>query len=157
MKSRHLSLLAVAVAAVISGVAQANTVSLFNISAEWYDGSPTANVTYSTPMPSTTPQARWGTGGPQSGYDYVVASPQPIDFSVPPTPSLAQVLGTFTHLNNPITTGTSIESIKLKIIADVSVDDGTGPVLVGDNLSLQLRLRSLGDAQRRHREPRHLR
>ena len=126
MASKHLSLLALAVTTVIAGIAQASTVSLSNISAEWYEPSPlTAGGTLAyTDNPSAAPEVRWGdpaSGSGKSGYDFAVAA-QPITFNVPPSPSPNQVLGTFTHVNFPIYAGTSIDSIKLSITADVSID-----------------------------------
>lgn len=126
MNKSQLSLIAAALAVLTSGPAQASTVTLSNITATWYDGNPSANVTYfnnPTATPGTPAQARWGVaqGAGQSGYDFTLAA-QPLVFSVPPSPSPNQVLGTFTHLNNPISAGTSITDIKLKITADVLVN-----------------------------------
>lgn len=122
MKSRHLSLLAVAIAAVTSGMAQANDVSLYNIKAEWYGGKPADNVAYDNNPLSTSPTARWGVGANQSGYDFDVAA-QPIIFIVPPSPTDEQVLGTFRHQNFPISANTSITEIKLRITADLSINN----------------------------------
>jgi hypothetical protein len=121
MRMKSLSGLAVVIAAVASGGVQANTVTLSNIVAQWYDGTPSGNVTYIN-NPSVAPSARWGTGGSQSGYDFTIAT-QPITYNVPPSPSANQVLGTFSHLNFPINAGTSITGIKLKITADVSINN----------------------------------
>lgn len=122
MNNRHLVLIATAIAAVATGAAQANTVVLSNITATWYDGSPVGNVTYAG-NGTTAPQARWGTGAQQSGYDFIVEA-QTFSFSVPPSPTPNQVLGEFTHLNYPIDAGTSITDIKLKITADVVINGG---------------------------------
>jgi hypothetical protein len=46
-----------------------------------------------------------------------------IDFIVPPSPSPSQVLGTFTHVNFTIPTGTAITSINLGLTADIYMDD----------------------------------
>jgi hypothetical protein len=114
----------VAVALASAAAAQAHTLSLSNISAQWFDGTPAANVTYAN-NPSAAPSARWGTsptpGGPASGFDFTVAG-QPINFVIPPSPSAIQSIGTFTHLNFPIYDGTEITSIKFAISADVMVD-----------------------------------
>ena len=129
MKSPILALGITAVASMLSGAALADTVSLYNMTAMWYDGNPAANVTYNGNN-TTNPKARWGVpagGTGQSGYDFDIAA-QPINFTVPPSPSPNQVLGTFTHLNQPINSGTSITGIKLKISADVQIngsDQGT--------------------------------
>jgi MYXO-CTERM domain-containing protein len=119
MQMKHLAIVASAVAALTAGVAQAHTVSLQGITATWFGGDPAANVSYNS-NGTTTPEARWGIGDPQSGYNYVVAN-QPINFDVPPD-SPNQVLGSFTHLNNPISSGSSITSIKLGIKADIYID-----------------------------------
>lgn len=117
---RMLAVVAVASAA----VAHAHTVSLSNVSALWFDGTPAANISYLN-NPSTAPGARWGVsptaGGASSGYDFTVAG-QPINFNVPPSPSQNQALGTFTHLNYPINDGTQITGVKLALTADVLVD-----------------------------------
>lgn len=113
--------LAAALAGALSSSAHADLVSLSNITAEWYDGNPAANVSYFNNPSAVTASARWGTGGPQSGYDFTIAA-QPIDFTVPPSPSPAQQVGEFTHLNFPITAGTSITDIKLRLAADVAVN-----------------------------------
>ena len=76
--------------------------------------------------------------GGQSGYNFVIAT-QPINFTVPPSRSANDVLGTFTHVNFPIYLP-SITGIKLEIEADVSVDADEGgpePRLVGSNLTFQ--------------------
>lgn len=123
MKSPSLKLIAAAASSLLAGAAMAGTVSLSNMKATWYDGNPSANVDYNN-NGTDNPQARWGDpagSGGQSGYDFKIAS-QPIDFLVPPTPSPNQVLGKFTHLNQPIYSGTSITDIKLSISADVAVN-----------------------------------
>jgi len=120
MNMRNLSCLVAAVAVIGSGAANASTVTLSNIVAQWYDGSPSSNVSYFN-NPSIAPQARWGVGANQSGYDFVIAS-QPIIYDVPPSPTANQVLGKFSHLNFPINSGTSITGIKLRITADVSIN-----------------------------------
>ena len=134
MKLKSLALTAtVAAAALTAGMAQAATVSLTNILATWYGGAPAANVTYSGNA-TAAPQASWGVpangGAGQSGYRFVVAN-DPLNFLVPPSPSLTQVIGTFTHLNNPIAAGTSITGINLRITADVAVD---GNPVAGGNV-----------------------
>jgi hypothetical protein len=134
MKLKSLALTAtVAAAALTAGMAQAATVSLTNILATWYDGAPAANVTYSGNA-SAAPQARWGVpangGAGQSGYNFVVDI-DPLNFVVPPSPSPTKVIGTFTHLNNPIAAGTSITGINLRITADVAVD---GTPVAGGNV-----------------------
>ena len=57
MKSPALAF--VAAASMLSGAALADTVSLSNMTATWYDGNPAANVSYSG-NGSANPKARWG-------------------------------------------------------------------------------------------------
>lgn len=121
MKFSKCSIAAATLAAVTCGLAQASSVSLSNITAEWYNAAPASNVTYFNNPSSVTAQARWGVGAQQSGYDFSIAA-QPVAFTVPPSPSPSQVLGTFAHLNYPISSGTSITDIQLKITADVAIN-----------------------------------
>ena len=107
MTTPKVSLLAAVLASALSGNASANAISLSNITAEWYDGNPVANVSYVNNPSTVTASARWGVGAAQSGYDFTIAA-QPINFTVPPSPSPAQQIGEFTHLNFPIASGTSI-------------------------------------------------
>jgi hypothetical protein len=124
MKKTSLrSAFALAALSCAAGAAHSANVSINNVTALWFDGNPAANVTYHDNN-TVSPYARWGTGGPggqQSGYDFDVAN-LPINFVVPPSPSPNQVLGTFKHQNFPINAGSSIDSIKLRITADVFVD-----------------------------------
>lgn len=139
MKPTRLFHAVVAAAVLSSGAAEAGVVSLQSVTASWYNAP--AFVTLGGT--AVAPTARWGTpsGQPnQSGYNFQLAN-QPIEFdNVPPSPSAIEVLGTFTHVNWPIT-GNSISSINLRIIADVYIDaDGAGPgvaALVGDNLEFE--------------------
>ena len=142
MKAKDFFPVALALAATVSasGAAQAAIVSLQDVTAQWYGAVPSAAVTYGGT--NLAPTARWGTPygqSNQSGYNFVLAT-QPIAFdNVPPSPSDIEVLGTFTHVNYPIT-GTSITEIKLRIIADVYVQQGTDPaVKVGNDLEFNYR------------------
>lgn len=122
MKSPTLALVAAAAAVLLSGAANAAVVSLSGMTAEWYDGNPSGNVSYSG-QNSVAPKARWGdpaTNAGQSGYNFDIAN-QPINFTVPPTPAATQVIGTFTHINQPIYAGSSITDIKLQLSATVTV------------------------------------
>jgi hypothetical protein len=46
MNTHQVSLLAAVLASALSASASANVISLSNITAEWYDGNPAANVSY---------------------------------------------------------------------------------------------------------------
>lgn len=107
-------------AAFVPAAAEAATVTFTNLLGTWQNPVPTVTIAGSN---TTAPTARWGTAATQagqSGYNFVSA-PTPLNVMVPPSPSAAFVLGTFTHLNNPIT-GVSLNSIQLKLTADVAVD-----------------------------------
>jgi hypothetical protein len=60
-------------------------------------------------------------GSGQSGYNFDAPATQPVTTTVPPSPSSDFVLGTFTHVNEPIT-GSSITSIQLAVTMDVHID-----------------------------------
>jgi hypothetical protein len=103
--------------------AKADTVTFDNVVGTWSNGTPAANVTYSD-QGTQNPKARWGesTGFGQSGYDFAGAAPPAIDVTLPPDPSADFNLGTFTHINQPISSGTSITGITLSVTMDVSVN-----------------------------------
>jgi hypothetical protein len=88
----------------------------------WQNGNPASAVTYYN-NGTANPYARWGndTGYGQSGYNFDSVPTQPVDVVLPPNPSDPFILGTFTHVNQPIT-GTSITDIQLKVSMDVSVN-----------------------------------
>ena len=125
MSNRLGLLTGAAVLALGMGAAEAAVVSFSNITAEWINGTPAANVTTNGARDTTNDPAtaRWGgTGSPNtdSGYDFTITA-DPLNIPVPPSPS-PFVLGTFNHQNLPIPAGTSITGITLRIIADVAVD-----------------------------------
>ena len=134
-RSRILAATAIAAvtgAAAFAAPAAADTVSFSNIVADWYAGTPAAAVTYVNNSPASIfPQAYWGGGstgihGYDSGYTFSSPSVQPVSVVVPPSPSPDFALGTFQHINNPIT-GSSITGINLAVTADVTiagVDEG---------------------------------
>ncbi len=104
----------------LPGLALAATVEIEDIVGAWSNGVPAGNVTINNANPALA-TARWGTGGPQSGYDFApVAGTTSV--IVPPSPSANFTLGTFTHLNNPINAGTSITGIVLTVTAKIIID-----------------------------------
>lgn len=121
-----LSAFTLAAAVVAANAAQASIVSLQNVTASWINSVPSAPDVTVSGNSTTAPQARWGDPASpntlQSGYNFAVAS-QPIDFtlSAPPSASATNLIGTFTHLNYPIYPP-SLESITLRLVADVFVD-----------------------------------
>lgn len=118
---------AIATAAVVSGIslmssaAMAGVVTFSGISASWSNIQGGTNVNYD-PAGVTT-AAYWGnsTGSGQSGYEYAAVGSS-FSETLPPSPSNDFILGTFTHFNNPISSGTSITGIRLSITANVDVD-----------------------------------
>jgi hypothetical protein len=97
--------------------AQAATVTLSNIFGTWFDADPAANITSNTGGGTASTEVRWGGA---SGYDFdAAASGMAI---VPPSPSASFVIGDFSHVNFPISAGTSITEIKLRVTADIDVD-----------------------------------
>ena len=105
-------------AATLTATASAAPVSFSNITGSWSSVDP-AGVTISD-NGTANPSMRWGTpfGQPdQSGYDFNAAA----DFSVGVPPNTDVNLGTFSHLNNPIT-GTSLNTATLTVAIDIVVD-----------------------------------
>jgi hypothetical protein len=103
----------------LGGAAQAATITFNPILATW--GVPTggAAINYSG-QGTANARVDWGTGGPQSGYEFL-ATGVPLNVGpVPPDQNFT--LGTFTHHNNPINAGTSITGVSLTIGTIVFVD-----------------------------------
>ncbi|NOX94118.1 MAG: hypothetical protein GXP04_03185 [Alphaproteobacteria bacterium] len=103
----------------VFGAALATPVSFSNITASWTDISPATGITISNNN-SANPSMRWGTpatNAGQSGYDFLAAG----DFSVNAPPNQQVTLGTFSHLNNPIT-GTSLSSATLNVAIDIAIN-----------------------------------
>ncbi len=108
---KHTTFLAATAAATLIGTgAMAASVSIDQIDGTWQNPAPAA---ISTVISSSggTESIRWGDdiGNGQSGYDFTPTSPLPFTLAED-TPT---VLGTFTHLNRPIGSGTSIDSVEL--------------------------------------------
>ena len=118
------TILAAAVAAVFAAPASAAVVDFTNIRGEWFDvvslGGPAVTFTGNG---TANASVRWGSnqGDGRSGYDFQAVSIPSLSVS-PPGGSATTSIGTFRHVNNPIGSGTSISSIKLKFTTDVLVD-----------------------------------
>lgn len=109
--------------ALISVPAFADIVDLTNITASWFNAvPPPPDVTIVNGNPLSS--ARWGVPfAPnifQSGYDYTVNGDHSFTVNPPPTTPV-QDIGTFNHLNFPVT-GATLQSIQLEIDADVAVN-----------------------------------
>jgi hypothetical protein len=103
-----------------------NTVTISDILGIWINDIPLVTVVNAaTGVGANLSTARWGVPfAPntfQSGYNFTDVGVD-VNFLVnPPPASGAQNLGTFEHLNFPIT-GTTLTSIQLKVSAHVAVD-----------------------------------
>ena len=99
------SILVLAVAA----RANASPIVVSNIVGTWQNANPAANATIVDGANQALDTARWGVpagGGGQSGYNF-----DPTDNPVNYTLGNPFALGVFTHINQPINSGTSIVSI----------------------------------------------
>jgi hypothetical protein len=115
-------LTALAAAAVLSTSASAATVTFSNIRATWFDIVGGTDVNFSG-NGTASASVRWGgdTGFGQSGYDFVAIGIPALTVN-PPAGSDTTSIGTFRHVNQPITGGTSITGIKLEFLTDIMVD-----------------------------------
>ena len=109
-------------ATAISMPASAAVIDFTNVKATWFDPIGGSGITYSGNGTSSA-SVSWGTsqGQGKSGYDFVVAAIPSVTVN-PPSGSAEGIVGTFTHRNNPISSGTSISGIKLKFETDVLID-----------------------------------
>lgn len=105
--------------AIMATQASATAVDITSLIANWTNIDP-ASITSSGP--GTHTEMRWGesTGFGLSGYDFDTAG-TPILTTIPPSPTADFKLGTWTHLNQPII-GTTLNTARLKLTADISVD-----------------------------------
>ena len=107
-----------ATALLVSAPVQAATITFNNITAVWSNGVPAANVSF-TGNGTGSASANWGgIGG--SGYDFVAAA-TPFSVDVPPVSGNFS-LGTFTHRNQPIPSGSSITSLRLSVTSSIDVN-----------------------------------
>nr|WP_280860294.1 THxN family PEP-CTERM protein [Pararhodobacter sp. SW119] len=117
-------LAATAVAALVSTSAMATPVSLDTILGDWVnvtgDGGGTV-INNGDPLSTI----RWPDhDGNQSGYDFE-AVPTPLAGIIPPDRPWTSgpfLIGTFTHLNQPIPTGSAIASVDLQLTLAGTVD-----------------------------------
>lgn len=111
------SLLAVSAAAcIVASGAMAGTISFTSVVGEW------TNIVGGTNTSGLgTSSIRWGnsTGFGQSGYDFVGVAPPTISGILP---DAVFDLGTFSHVNQPIDSGTSITGATLKVFFDFFID-----------------------------------
>ena len=108
--------------------ASATPVTFSNITGVWQNVAPPGVVGLAfTGNGTNNPQVRWGTpltANGKSGYDFSAATPPPVVIDVPPSSSADFVLGTFSHVNQPIAltpTPFSITGIQLALSVDVNI------------------------------------
>lgn len=90
-------------------------ISVDSISGVWSDAVEGKNVVYS----DGGRQVRWGIGQPtQSGYRFDGSAPAAFNVDIDEEFDL----GTFTHFNYQINTGSGVDSVLLSISMDISVD-----------------------------------
>lgn len=108
--------MAVSATLALACAAQAGTISIQTVTGEWTGVTGGTNVNG-----LNTNIVTWGasTGNGQSGYRFVGLSP-----SGPHAPDTVFDLGTFTHFNRPIVSGTSITAAILKVAFTFSIDGG---------------------------------
>ena len=128
MKRVMVAAIAVAVSLGAAANASAATILFQNLVAQFSNVQGGVNVIVNN-NPGGSPNAfiSWGGDGvnPMTGSGYimdVVDTPPGVVVAVPPVPSAAFTLGTFTHANFPIPLDTGITGLVLTISADVSVD-----------------------------------
>lgn len=128
MTTKHLlKLIPFFVGAAVSSTVMASTVTFDFLNASWVNGTPASAVkTYDAD--SSNPKARWGGNSTStrpspndSGYDFLAVG-TPLSINVP-TNSASSIfdLGTFTHINKPIT-GATITAIDLLLKTEIFVD-----------------------------------
>lgn len=97
---------------IIGGSVSAAMFTIDTVDGDWSGGVPAANATIANSGSSGgLSTARWGVGAKQSGYDFLSAA---TTFDVTSDGSIF-LLGTFTHRNFPIYSGTSITGIDLNL------------------------------------------
>ena len=110
--ARQTALLA---ACAIACQAQAANVTFTDIVGTWFNANPVANITSDTGGGTNDAEIRWGGA---SGYNFLAAPSA--SAVVPPTPSADFSIGTFQHVNEPVSS--SITSVSLQVVADLAVD-----------------------------------
>ena len=113
--------LALALTLLLASSAQAESITINSVVGSWLNAVPAGNATIVNADPTST--ISWGTiGAPQSGYVFTGQDPVgPIAINPPPITSFFDI-GDFTHVNKPITSGTSITSTQLSLAIGMSVN-----------------------------------
>jgi hypothetical protein len=108
MFSKSAQLLAITAACSMATIVNADPLQITNIDGSWVNATPSGNITYlNNQIGSATDSVRWGGSlDSGSGYDF---NPNADLLSV--TLDSPFALGVFTHINQPITSGSSITNI----------------------------------------------
>jgi hypothetical protein len=101
--------------------ANASQLNFTNLTAAWIDPVGGDIVSNNSPTSSTvTATINWGDSGGVSGYDFTfLADPVPNPAATADNPFN---FGTFVHRNQPITAGTAITSVTLRLSGDIFID-----------------------------------
>lgn len=114
----------------IASNANAAVLTVNTITGEWTDVVGGLDVTNNGPQSNpTAAQLRWGGIIPtnplsaQSGYDFLSAAPAAFDANT----GEPFAIGTFTHFNNPVSSGSGISSANLSVFAAIGGVGNVGP------------------------------
>lgn len=115
----------VAASAIVSAPAMATVtnISFTNVKATWLSPTGGSNITYSG-QNTDSAKILWGSGttnGQKSGYQFETDIPV-ISVDTDTQTSGITSIGTFTHYNYPINSGSGITGVKLQLTMDVDVD-----------------------------------
>lgn len=123
-RRKYLPILCTASALALAALpASAATITVESVVGAWSNAIGGTNVTYSPPAGSDAQHAELRWGAPmsgQSGYDFDGLAPPPIGINV----GEEFAVGTFTHLNFPINSGTSITGATLDVTYTFTLDGG---------------------------------
>jgi hypothetical protein len=122
----RFTILAAGAAAALAAIpASATEITFHNITGTWFDAQSQGGPALGYFGNGTgNARVRWGQAqlfGGRSGYNFQAAAAPTLSVT-PPSGSDATVIGTFTHVNQPIAANTSITGISLKFNTDVFVD-----------------------------------
>jgi hypothetical protein len=113
--SRHLIHASIAATCLAALPADASVVSFTNLKGSWSNANPAANIDFIS-APGVLAQVRWGNAGSNdSGYDFSTVGSATVN-----APSSPFILGTFTHINQPVSD--SINAIRLTLTTDLAID-----------------------------------
>lgn len=102
-------------------MATVTNINFDNITATWLTPTGGSNINYDDQGPGNA-AIFWGTGqGQQSGYRFQTGLTT-ISVDLDAQTSGVTSIGTFTHYNYPISSGSGINGVKLRLTMDVNVD-----------------------------------